>query len=93
VNQIEKIIEQLEILKKNLNGKNAEGIAVINLYEGRDIDVRGITRTIFKNLIFTALRIEGGNQIKAAKRVGVSEGNLRYQLRKFTTGVYRKKKR
>ena len=36
-----------------------------------------------KDLIFDALRTSGGNQSKAAKKLGLSERNLRYRLKKW----------
>ena len=36
-----------------------------------------------KDLVFEALRVHGNNQSKAAKRLGLSERNLRYRLKKW----------
>jgi two-component system NtrC family response regulator len=36
-----------------------------------------------KEMIFEALRMSGGNQSKAALRLGISERNLRYRLKKW----------
>lgn len=36
-----------------------------------------------KDLIFEALRLNNGNQSKAAKQLGISERNLRYRLKKW----------
>jgi len=36
-----------------------------------------------KEMIFEALRLTGGNQSKAAERLGLSERNLRYRLKKW----------
>ncbi len=36
-----------------------------------------------KDLIFEALRVNGNNQSKAAKQLGLSERNLRYRLKKW----------
>ncbi len=90
MNQIERIIDQLEILKKNLNGKNTESLAIISLYEGHDIDIRVMVRAIYKTVLLTALKLEGWNQTKVAKRLGVSEANLRYMMRKYKIPQHRK---
>jgi two-component system NtrC family response regulator len=36
-----------------------------------------------KELVMEALRVTGGNQSKAAERLGLSERNLRYKLKKW----------
>ncbi len=90
MNQIERIIDQLEILKRNLNGRNSEALAIVGLYEGHDIDIRATIKTIYKDVLVIALKLEGWNQTKVAKRIGTSEANLRYMMRKYKIPQHRK---
>jgi DNA-binding NtrC family response regulator len=46
-------------------------------------DLPGAVEKLEKDLIFEALRVNGGNQSKAARDLGISERNLRYRLQKW----------
>jgi DNA-binding NtrC family response regulator len=46
-------------------------------------DLPGAVEKLEKELIFEALRVNGGNQSKAARDLGISERNLRYRLQKW----------
>ena len=46
-------------------------------------DLPGAVEKLEKEYVFESLRINGGNQSKAARDLGISERNLRYRLRKW----------
>ena len=46
-------------------------------------DLPGAIEKLEKDYIFESLRINGGNQSKAARALGISERNLRYRLKKW----------
>jgi two-component system NtrC family response regulator len=50
---------------------------------GPPTDLPGAIETLEKEYIFESLRINGGNQSKAARDLGISERNLRYRLKKW----------
>jgi DNA-binding NtrC family response regulator len=46
-------------------------------------DLPGAIEKLEKEYVFESLRINGGNQSKAARDLGISERNLRYRLKKW----------
>ncbi len=46
-------------------------------------DLPGAVEKLEKEYVFESLRINGGNQSKAARELGISERNLRYRLKKW----------
>jgi DNA-binding NtrC family response regulator len=46
-------------------------------------DLSGAVEKLEKELVFEALRVNAGNQSKAARDLGISERNLRYRLKKW----------
>ncbi len=46
-------------------------------------DLRGTLERLEKETVLEALRVQGGNQSKAARELGLSERNLRYRLQKW----------
>jgi DNA-binding NtrC family response regulator len=51
--------------------------------ERRPHDLLGAVERLEKELVFESLRINAGNQSKAARDLGISERNLRYRLKKW----------
>ncbi|HBD09353.1 MAG TPA: Fis family transcriptional regulator [Syntrophobacteraceae bacterium] len=46
-------------------------------------DLPSAVEKLEKELVFESLRVNGGNQSKAARELGISERNLRYRLKKW----------
>jgi DNA-binding NtrC family response regulator len=51
--------------------------------ESRPHDLSDAVEQLEKELVFESLRINAGNQSKAARNLGISERNLRYRLKKW----------
>ncbi len=83
MHQLNKIINQLQILKNNLSeGKNTEARAIFALLRGDRIDLRKTMKGVEKEILLTALELEGYHQSNAAARLGVTEANFRYTIKK-----------
>jgi len=91
VRELENIVQRAVILARHEVITLAELPAVVRGFrtEGSGESARpprdlpGAVEKLEKDLVFEALRINGGNQSKAARDLGISERNLRYRLKKW----------
>ncbi len=84
MHQLDKIVSQLELLKKHLTeGQNTQAQAMLALFRGERIHLRSIMKKLEKEFVLAGLELENYNQTTAGERLGVSEANLRYMVKKY----------
>lgn len=83
MSQLDKIISQLELLKRHLSrGQNTQAQAMLALFRGERIHMKSLMRKLEKEFIQAGLELESYNQTNASERLGVTEANLRYMIKK-----------
>jgi two-component system NtrC family response regulator len=91
VRELENIIQRAVILARGEIITLKELPAVVkglgdepgSLEGTRPHDLPGAVEHLEKELVFESLRLNAGNQSKAARELGISERNLRYRLKKW----------
>lgn len=88
-------IESLDFLKTTVNPKSIDQKAVLEIPEGQHylkISKSGVTMgNVLKDLLIQTLQITNGNQIKAAKLLGISRAKLRYRIEQLGINISNKK--
>jgi two-component system NtrC family response regulator len=91
VRELENIVQRAVILARGDTISLAELPQVVKGLKNDDTpaapaaarDLPGAVEKLEKDLVFESLRVNGGNQSKAARDLGISERNLRYRLKKW----------
>ncbi len=91
VRELENIIQRAVILARGDTITLSELPAVVKDLKNEDPflaampprDLPGAVERLEKELLFESLRLNAGNQSKAARDLGISERNLRYRLKKW----------
>jgi DNA-binding NtrC family response regulator len=83
--------ESINFLKSGPSAKTTEAAKTIELGEGQHylkIAKSGVEMgNVLRDLIIQTLKITGGNQIKAAKLLGISRAKLRYRIEQLGINI------